>query len=262
MTGAVNRTEPVTAKMAADIVVIGSGPGGAVTATLCAEAGKSVLLVEEGQNLPLHSAAHFSQAEILQKYRNAGVNVALGPTKLSYVEGCCVGGGSEINRGIYHRTPDYILDEWRTEYKVNDLSPGGLTPHFAACEMTARVEYLPGDAPLMSRRLYDGASNLGWLAIEAPRLYRYGSPGTPGHKQSMSETFVPRFLKAGGRLITETFVNRIAQSAGRWRAFARHTSGNGRPQADRNFCRQDVCRLWRSPDTSASSSFGSDQKYR
>jgi choline dehydrogenase-like flavoprotein len=42
-----NRTEPVTGKMTADIVVIGSGPGGAIAGTLCAEAGKSVLLIEE-----------------------------------------------------------------------------------------------------------------------------------------------------------------------------------------------------------------------
>lgn len=44
-----NRTEGVTRQMAAEVVVIGSGPGGAVTAMLCAEAGKSVLLVEEGK---------------------------------------------------------------------------------------------------------------------------------------------------------------------------------------------------------------------
>ncbi len=77
--------------MVAEVAVIGSGPGGAVTAMLCAEAGKSVLLVEEGQNLPLHWPEHFSRDEILHKYRNAGVNVALGSTQIAYVEGCCVG---------------------------------------------------------------------------------------------------------------------------------------------------------------------------
>ena len=204
-----NRSESVTASMTADIVVIGSGPGGAVTATLCAEAGKSVLLIEEGQDLSVHSAPHFSGEEILQKYRNAGITVAVGSTKIAYVEGRCVGGGSEVNRGLYHRTPAYILDRWRQEFAVQDLSFDGMLPHFTACEKTAKVEYLPGTAPVFSTRLHDGAVNLGWHAIEAPRLYHYSDEGTPGGKQSMSETFVPRFLEAGGRLITETSLSLI-----------------------------------------------------
>jgi len=44
-----------TNEMLAQIVVVGSGPGGAITACLLAEAGRDVLLVEEGQLLPLTS---------------------------------------------------------------------------------------------------------------------------------------------------------------------------------------------------------------
>src|SRR5579863_8101747 len=36
-----------------EVVVIGSGPGGSVTAHLLAERGKDVLILEEGPNLPL-----------------------------------------------------------------------------------------------------------------------------------------------------------------------------------------------------------------
>jgi choline dehydrogenase-like flavoprotein len=224
-----NMTEPVTGKMSADIVVIGSGPGGAVTATLCAEAGASVLLIEEGPNLPLQSVPHFSKEEVLRKYRNAGICIATGRSKIAYVEGRCVGGGSEVNRGLYHRTPEYVLDQWKTEFKVEDLSLDTLMPHFIACERTAQVEYLPGDKPLISTRLYDGAARLGWQAIEAPRLYRYGLGGAHGLKQSMSETFVPRFLLAGGRLIADTTANRLTRSSGKWYVEAHHAPADGRP---------------------------------
>ena len=207
--------------MKVDIVVIGSGPGGAVTAALCAEAGRSVLMLEEGRHLPLHSAPHFSREEMLQKYRTAGVEVAMGRAKLAFVEGCCVGGGSEINRGLYHRTPDYVLDGWRRDYGVEALSPEEMRAHFVACEATARVEHLPGVAPLLSTRLRDGAEHLGWAAIEAPRLYHYGNGNAAGGKQSMSETFVPRFLAAGGKLSPETTVRRIARRGGRWRVNVR-----------------------------------------
>ena len=217
--------------MSAEIVVIGSGPGGAITATLCAEAGKSVLLVEEGPNLSLQSAPHFSPQEIIQKYRNAGITVALGSAKVAYVEGRCVGGGSEINRGLYHRTPDYVLDSWHKAFGVKDTLLTNLEPHFVACEETARVEYLAGEASQISRQLHDGAAHLGWHTIEAPRLYHYSNSQTPGRKQSMSETFVPRFLAAGGNLIADTSVSRVTQSSGRWRLMARHMPANGTPQS-------------------------------
>ncbi len=223
-----NRTEPVIREMVAEVAVIGSGPGGAVTAMLCAEAGKSVLLVEEGQNLPLHWPEHFSRDEILHKYRNAGVNVALGSTQIAYVEGCCVGGGSEVNRGLYYRTPSYVLDAWRKDFDVRYLSSDELMPHFTECEAIARVEYLPCEASAISKRLYEGAMNLGWHAIEAPRLYSYGGRG--GSKQSMSETFVPRFLKAGGRLIADTAVRRLSRQEGKWRLDAIHTPTHGPSQ--------------------------------
>ena len=64
-----------------------------------------MLLIEEGDYLSLASCAPFSRDEMVQKYRNGGQTVALGANKISYVEGRCVGGGSEINSGLYHRTP-------------------------------------------------------------------------------------------------------------------------------------------------------------
>jgi choline dehydrogenase-like flavoprotein len=220
-------------QLSAEIVVIGSGPGGSVTAALCAEAGRSVLLIEEGRNLPLESAPHFSREEILQKYRNAGVNVAFGHAKIAYVEGRCVGGGSEINRGLYHRLPDEVRETWQSEFKVDNLSSEDLAPHFEACERTARVQFLPGDAPALSQRLHQGATALGWKSIEVPRLFAYSDTwktGVPGRKQSMSETFVPRFLAAGGKLIADTGVARATRAAGKWRIHARHAPLGERPR--------------------------------
>jgi choline dehydrogenase-like flavoprotein len=217
------RTDPIAATMSAEIVVVGSGPGGAITAALCAEAGKSVLLIEEGRNLPLQSAPHFSPQELIQKYRNAGITVAMGRQKVAYVEGRCVGGGSEINRGLYHRTPDYVLDAWRKDFGVKETGLADLEQHFEACEGTARVEYLAGAASLMSAKLDIGAKQLGWRSIETPRLYHYGRGPGAGRKQSMSETFVPRFLAASGQLLADTFVSRISKSGDRWKLKAEHS---------------------------------------
>jgi choline dehydrogenase-like flavoprotein len=214
------------AELRAEIVVIGSGPGGAITACLLAEAGRDVLLLEEGEHLPLSSCEPFSREEMLQKYRNGGQSVALGKNKIAYVEGRCVGGGSEINSGLYHRTPPEMLARWRQEFQLQAASENDLQPHFEQCERDVSVSLLPHAAPPASLKLHDGATKLGWKSLEVPRWFRYDD-STPqsaigtqqsaiGSRQSMTETFIPRFLIAGGKLQSRTRANRVRQNGSGW----------------------------------------------
>jgi choline dehydrogenase-like flavoprotein len=225
-------------ELKSEILVVGSGPGGAITACLLAEAGRDVLLVEDGQFLPLDSCTPFSQEEMQQKYRNGGQTVALGKNKIAYVEGRCVGGGSEINSGLYHRTPAEILERWRSEFGVEGLTEADLQPHFEACEKDLSVSKMPGVAPVASQKLRDGAAGMGWQASEIPRWFRYEPVnGKPvGKRQSMTETFVPRFLRAGGHLLPRTRVSELRQEGNRWLVEARHEAvGQIRISADTLF---------------------------
>ncbi len=191
-----------------EIAVVGSGPGGAITACILAEAGRDVVLIEEGPFLPLNSCPAFSRTEMEQKYRNGGLTVALGANKIAYVEGRCVGGGSEINSGLYHRTPAEVLARWRREFLVEALTEKDLLAHYEANERDLSVSKLPGAAPTASLKLHEGATKLGWHSLEVPRWFRYDADGS-GTRQSMTETFVPRFLKAGGKLLAEARVTRL-----------------------------------------------------
>ena len=202
-------------ELRAEIVVVGSGPGGAITACLLAEAGRDVLLIEEGEHLPLSSCAPFSRTEMLQKYRSGGQTVALGRNKIAYVEGRCVGGGSEINSGLYHRPPPEILERWRKEFRVQALTESELLPHFEACERDVSVSLLPGPPPPASLKLHDGATKLGWKSLEVPRWFRYLADGS-GSRQSMTETYIPRFLKAGGRLLPQTRALQFRPAGNGW----------------------------------------------
>ena len=213
------------AGLQAEIVVIGSGPGGAITACLLAEAGRDVLLVEEGPFYPLPSCEPFSRNEMLQKYRNGGQTVAMGRNKISYVEGRCVGGGSEINSGLYHRTPPEMLERWQKEFQVEALSESEMRPHFETCERDVSVSLLPGPAPTASLKLHEGAARLGWKSLEVPRWFRYaaaGSPSPQGTRQSMTETYLPRFLRAGGRLLPLTRVRQLKPDGTKWVLAATH----------------------------------------
>ncbi|MEK7707475.1 MAG: GMC family oxidoreductase N-terminal domain-containing protein, partial [Verrucomicrobiota bacterium] len=248
--GAHGVARPTTAQRA-QIVVVGSGPGGAITACHLAEAGRDVLLIEEGAYLPLTSCQPFSKDEMLQKYRNGGQTVAMGKNKIAYVEGRCVGGGSEINSGLYHRTPPEILERWQKEFRVEALSERDLTPHFESCERDVSVSLLPGAAPSASLKLCDGATKLGWKSLEIPRWFRYeGRDALPrvqadqqvsptphaGKRQSMTETFIPRFLKAGGRLLPRTRARLFRTDGNGWLIEAHHqTAGSIKIMAENLF---------------------------
>jgi choline dehydrogenase-like flavoprotein len=215
-----------------DVAVIGSGPGGAVVSCLLAEAGRDVVLIEEGPLLPLDSCPAFSLQEMVQKYRNGGITVAMGKPKVAYVEGRCVGGGSEINSGLYHRTPPEILEEWRRDYHVEALSEEEMRPHFEACEKDVSVSYLQGPAPKASLKLHEGSQALGWKSLEVPRWFKYHSQGGCGSgvKQSMTQTFVPRALSAGCRLLAATRVLKLTRSGRKWQISGVRKDADGKSQ--------------------------------
>jgi choline dehydrogenase-like flavoprotein len=220
-----------------EIAVIGSGPGGAITAALLAEAGRNVLLIEEGPYLELDSCTPFTMEEMVLKYRNGGLTAAFGPVKVQYIEGCCVGGGSEINSGLYHRTPADILQRWTDEFGVEALTERDLRPHFEACETDLSVSYLPGDAPAASLKLRQGARRLNWNSLEVPRWFAYdanidATMPPKGRRQSMTQTYVPRALRADCRLLPETRVRRLRRQAApsRWILDADRAERGQRPR--------------------------------
>jgi choline dehydrogenase-like flavoprotein len=199
-------------KESCDLLVIGSGPGGAMTAMMAAEAGRDVLVVEEGHDHTIDSAPSFSLDEMDQKYRNGGLNMTFGQTNITYLEGRCVGGGSEINAGLYHRPLESTLAAWAAQTGIDDFAPEQVWPHFEAVERDCVVNLFPKGPGPASELLRLGAGRMGWSTREIARFWTYdrGDHGAMmGRRQSMSETLVPRARKAGARLLPDTRVIRI-----------------------------------------------------
>jgi choline dehydrogenase-like flavoprotein len=197
---------------ATEVLVIGSGAGGAVTAARLAEAGRRITLVEEGPWLDADCCEPFSREEMTLKYRQRGVSATLGRPPIAFVEGRCVGGGTEINSGLYHRPPTEVLDDWREEYGILDCDAGVIGPYADTIERELSVTLLPGPPPSASAILDRGAAALGWKALEVPRVYRYnGNDGRWGEKQTMSRTFIPRAVAAGAEVIPDCRVVRLVR---------------------------------------------------
>lgn len=205
-----------------EIVVIGSGPGGALTAALLAEQGKQVVLIEKGQYLSLTSCQPFSQEEMVQKYRNNGLTLAFGKPNISYIEGSCVGGGSEVNSGLYFRPPSEILMNWKEQYKVAELDEKTLLPYFEKNERDLSIGFMPPHKlPLASLKLHQGAQALGWKSMEVPRWYQYKKDNTD-IKQSMTETMIPRAVASGAIIKSEIKIDKIVPKGHEWIISGRH----------------------------------------
>jgi choline dehydrogenase-like flavoprotein len=209
----------------AEIVVIGSGPGGSVTAATLAAAGRNVLLLEEGADLPQDSCPSFSFREMQQKYRSGGITAAFGKPSVAYAEGSCVGGGSEVNSGIYHRVPARVLETWVTDYQIDFLSQESLEPHFAACEQVMHPATYPATLPQASQILREGARKRGMSSQDIPRLVDFSAEldeqGVPfSRRRAMSETFLPLFLQNDGNLLANTRASKLARHRSGWEVHA------------------------------------------
>ena len=105
-----------------DVVVVGSGAGGAPMAAELAEAGYDVIVLEEGSYYQTRDFTANTSAMVRQLYREGGATMALGDPPILYQEGRTVGGSTVINGGMSWRTPDEILRAGTTEAGL-DVSP-------------------------------------------------------------------------------------------------------------------------------------------
>ena len=213
-----------------EILVVGSGAGGATTAALLAEAGRDVTVVEEGPWVDPDAVEPFSLDEIVLKYRHRGSSAALGAPPIAYVEGRCVGGSTEINSGLWHRLPDDLAAEWRAEYRIVDFDDAVLARYADEVERWLSVSPVPGAPPASSEMLERGATKLGWRSVEFARVFRY-EPGGRAVKQTMARTLIPRAVAAGARVVSDTRVERLARSGGR--VTGAHCRPQGAPRGER-----------------------------
>ncbi|MFZ6002460.1 MAG: FAD-dependent oxidoreductase [Actinomycetota bacterium] len=197
-----------------EVLVIGSGAGGATTALVLAEAGRSVLVVEEGPEIEPGTLVPFSLQEMEHAYRHHGSSAALGSPPIAYAEGRCVGGSTEVNSGLWHRLPSALAEEWRQRFDLDDFTADAMDRYAERIEAWVAVNPVPGAPPRSSAIIEEGATKLGWRSVEFPRAFSYDDAGH-GTKQSMSRTLLPRARQAGASVLAGTAVRKLRIEQGR-----------------------------------------------
>ncbi len=201
-------------ELLADVIIIGSGPGGAVTAAVLAAAGLDVVVLEEGRDVASGDVRPFSREQMAGQYRARGMTTAVGRPAVSYTEGSCVGGGSQVNSGIYHPPPSDAIDRWAAERGIQDLSSDSFASLITRVEdrLGVRVDQDPGPSARLLRR---GAEALDWNVVE-PRRWVNRRPDGSIDRRGMRETYLADALAAGTRLISECRVLRLVTRNSGW----------------------------------------------
>lgn len=176
-----------------DVIVVGSGPGGAVVADRLTAQGARVLVLEEGPRIGPGEVGDFSPEQMRRAYRGGGLTGAVGRPAVAYAEARCVGGGSEVNAGLYHRPPRELLERWRA-VAVPDLDLDEVEQACRRVEADLAVTARPGGPAPAGLVLARGAQRLGWAWEDVPRWLGGDHPQA---RRGMSSTLLARAEAAG-----------------------------------------------------------------
>ncbi len=198
-------------KRSCDVVVIGSGAGGAPLAKELAGEGHSVIMVEEGAKFNRETDFNLNPTQsFMRMYRDAGQTLTIGVPFVLLPLGKTVGGTTTVNSGTALRMLRPILKKWHTFHGLSDITEEELNLLYAHLEEYLFVQRAdPEVAGPVARTFLAGAQALGlssgWLPRNAKECEGYGTCvfGCPsGAKQSMDVSFIPDAVGNGADIYT------------------------------------------------------------
>ncbi|MFT6397687.1 MAG: choline dehydrogenase-like flavoprotein [Bradymonadia bacterium] len=216
------RSADAPSELRADVVIVGSGAGGCVAAAVLAEAGLSVVVLEEGPHVKPEQYAGFRPSESLRKiWRDGALTAALGVGKsplINVTMGRCVGGSSVLTGGVCFRTPEHVLHEWQHSRGLSELGPEEMEPFFDQVEKDVHVETVPADMRSRSTTLWgEGARKAFGIELESTRRNtkdcvghgrcNFGCP--KGAKLSVDVSYLPRAMRKGALVVSSAKVRRL-----------------------------------------------------
>jgi choline dehydrogenase-like flavoprotein len=206
----------------ADVVVVGSGPCGAVAAFELAQAGHDVILIEEGPPFTVRDFESDGNLSMTRTLREGGLRMTRGTT-MPTMQAVALGGGSLVNSAICVRPPDSVFTRWATNFELERTDRENLDPHFDAISEFLGIAPTPDEVQGRRNLLFRDACDAMGISSEPISRNVRGCRGSgecftgcrSRAKQSMDVSYVPAALRAGARVMTSLQVQTIRRSGSR-----------------------------------------------
>jgi choline dehydrogenase-like flavoprotein len=207
-----------------DVVVVGSGAGGANVALRLCELGVGrVLLLEAGGAWQPHEFSSEDAAAIPLLWDQFGLRAASGDTEFPIPGARALGGSTIINSGICFRAPQKVTDEWVHDRGIDWATQDILAPTFDWVWKTMEVRPTPD--PYLGRHNHISAEAFAgmdwqwdWIPRNTPTCVgcgqcQYGCPS--GGKRSVDRAQIPMGIALGLSVLTRARVDRVIVEKGR-----------------------------------------------
>lgn len=221
------RNETADLQLDAEVVVVGSGAGGAVVAKELAEAGLQVIVLEEGGHTPPEVYGRYRPTETLRNLaRESGTTVAfgIGDTPLiSLLMGRTVGGSSTMTGGVCFRIPGSVTDRWEKELGLKGWDEKSLEQAYLSVEREVNVQEVPVEMRSRSTHLFAEGARAKGIEIKSLRRNTRGCVGyarcnfgCPKHaKLAVDQTYLRKAVQHGARIYSDCLVDEVLIEGGK-----------------------------------------------
>lgn len=194
-----------------DVIVVGTGPGGATVARELARRGRRVLMLEWGDNAPVTGTI----GQALKWFGVPGKSVLITHKMLGVVRAICPGGSSIFFYGTCFPTPFDMLEKY------------GVNIRNEVAEARAELPVAPLKEEMvspMARRIMESAQSLGydWRKLEKYMYqdrwrpeYPFGYYGDPHRVRWDARMFVDDAIEHGAMLIDRARVTEVLINKGK-----------------------------------------------
>ncbi len=224
----------------ADVVIIGSGAGGAILAEQLAEQGRRVLILEKGLYVKPDDFSEDEVDMISRLYADGALQISQA-LRFTILQGSCVGGTTVVNNAVSFDTPRRVMDAWNLRNPTPVIDPDKFYASQKAVRERMHIQQLkagtrqPLDGGVLNhgdgligegvRKYFDGKPEKYQYDVVSANIVDclgcgYCNIGCKyGRKLSMLDEVLPAAQKKYGaenfRIMSEVEVTKLVESGGK-----------------------------------------------
>lgn len=201
----------------ADVIVVGSGAGGAVAALNFAEAGLKTVVIEAGPEVKSEDMTRDAPRFLARYYWDGGARIIGGSAQIPSMQGRCLGGSTVVNSAIMLPLPDWVRQDWIENDGLDFMKGDALDRAYQ--RVFERTRTAPTPMSVMGKRnliIRDALNSVGVEGKPLPRAVAdceghadciTGCPN--GRKQSVDRSYLRDAVARGAEIFTCSEVDRL-----------------------------------------------------